>query len=177
MSVFENLSDVRKMTFNGVKPKKIIFNGVDVLRDGSEVFKDGVLNEDCTISGEIEHSGESLSIKAATKENNARITAEGWIGMDVTDYSRLKISGEYYSYHGMDADGSSSIMIGFVGDDKTILYNTTPESGEFTLEFDVSDKSGMQDFSVLCIVQGGKNIAETYDQCYTECYINEMLLE
>lgn len=177
MSVFENLADIRKLTFNGIKPKKIIFNGADVLRDGSEVFKDGVLNEDCTMSGDFEHYGGTLDIKAVTRENNARITAEGLIGMNVTDYSRLKVSGEYYAYHGMDADGSSSIFIGFVGDEKTILYNTTPESGEFTLEFDVSDKSGMHDFSVLCIVHGGKNIAETYDQCYTKCYINEMLLE
>lgn len=176
MSVFENLSDVRKMTFNGIKPRKVIFNGVDILRDSSEVFKDGVLNEDCTLSGAFENLSDCLYMKVVTRENNGHEIAGGSIGIDVTEYSKIIVSGEYFAYYGMDEDGSASIMYGFSGDRET-LFNQTPEADVFTLEIDISDRSGVNNFDITCIIHGGKNIAETYDQCYIQCYVYEIRLE
>lgn len=176
MALFAGITEAKTATFNGHKIEHILYNGIEVFKSIFNVFKNGVLNENCTMSGEFEIADEQLFIEIRVAEDEQHSTAQGFIEMDVTDFSRLIVSGEYYSYRGLENDGDCAIMYR-VDESFNTLFTNTPESNDFTLEIDTSEKTGACTFSMICSTTGGANIESNHDQCYTGCYINEIRLE
>lgn len=178
MALFAGINEAKNVTFNGHDVECILFNGEKIFEAIMNVFKDGVLDPRCTMSGEFEIADDWLYLETSTRENLRPENAEGCIEMDMTRFSRMIVSGQYNS--NPRDDGSCSIYYGFESSMENILFSSSgskPDSDSFTLEIDVSDKIGAVEFKVLTIVHGASDVAETYDRCFTQCIINEIRLE
>lgn len=178
MALFAGINEAKNVTFNGQNVECVLFNGNKIFEAIMNVFKNGVLDPRCTMSGEFEISDNEIYLETSTRENLKTENAEGCIEMDMTRFSRLIVSGNYYSYR--RDDGHCSIYYGFESSQENILFSSSgskPDSDSFTIEIDVSDKIGVVEFKVITIVQGASDVKESYDKCFTQCIINEIRLE
>lgn len=167
--MYKDNTKVKSALFNGTVLDHILLNGVEVFKRVLDVFKNGVLDESCSLGGDAVISDGTIYNKASVSTVGSSVHSYCNISMDLTDYKLLTIKGEYW-YSGENSDGNS-ITYGI--DDSWANYLTLGENGtEYTIELDVTEYTGIHELLILLITR-----MVTSDPAFLTNYISEITLE
>lgn len=166
--MYKDNTEVKGTLFNGTVLDRILLNGVEVFKRVLDVFKNGVLDESCSLGGDASIGDGTIYNSVHQSTVGSPVHSSCVINMDLTDFKLLKIKGEYWY-------GGNACSITYGIDDSWANYLTLGENGtEYTIELDVTEYTGLHKLIFLFIANGMTSASE---YVFLQNYISEITLE
>lgn len=108
MPLIYNGTTVKKVIYNGTDLKQVIYNGVVVFTAYDEIYKNGVLMDGVTLTGNFINADNQLSLDAKARGQSVD-TKDGGITFDFTKYTSITVKG---TVDGWVRTGSAQARVG-----------------------------------------------------------------